>query len=630
MEVASGREGPPPSPPVVKAFGRLLWPWFTVFVIIVALFVAPIVSYERYYAGKVHKGIYALGMELGGLQPTEARQALLAQFRQYAQQEFTLRLNSRTWKVTPAELGLGFEVDSTVAEAYAIGRNGGLLSTFWEQLTTRRSGREVGAILTFDEAKARDYLNRLATEIDRPLINSTLVAKPDFSVEITPSHAGLYLDREVVQQRLRGALTSLSAPSEQLVVKAYEPSVREEDLSRIKDKVMTILKAPITVQWSSKLWTLQREELAKDLVLFDENGYVQEPTLDKAKLTAWAEKIAEEVNRPPRDARLRFQDGKVALLTESQEGWTVDVPSTVEAVEDAAFTDRRNKALPVQIEKPNINSSDLNKIVVKDLIADSSIDYAGGIPERQHNIELATSRLNGAVIPPGAVFSFNQTLGRTRLVDGYKVGFGIVLGGQEVKTVPSVGGGICQVATTLFQAAFWAGLEIVERNWHLYWIPRYGQPPRGLQGLDATVDEDYGVDLKFRNNTGNWIAIASKTDGKKVSFAIYGVDPGWEVEVGKPQVTNVVKADPEIVTEEDPTMPEGKKIQIESAFDGFKVSIPRTVKKDGQVVDRYVASSSYYPARNVVLVGTKKEATQGEEARPLEEPSTPEAPPTRP
>jgi len=168
-----------------------MWPWFTVFVIVVALFVVPVVSYERYYAGKVHKGIYALGLELGGLQPAQARQALLAQFRQYAQQEFALQFENRSWKVTPAELGLGFEVDSTVADAYAIGRNGGLLSAFWEQLATRRSGREVGAILTFDEAKARDYLNRLAREIDRPLINSTLVVKPDFSVEITPSHAGL-------------------------------------------------------------------------------------------------------------------------------------------------------------------------------------------------------------------------------------------------------------------------------------------------------------------------------------------------------------------------------------------------------------------------------------------------------
>jgi hypothetical protein len=240
-----------------------------------------------------------------------------------------------------------------------------------------------------------------------------------------------------------------------------------------------------------------------------------------------------------------------------------------------------------------------------DRLGSAQTSYAGSIPERAWNVELAAKRLDGTTVPPGGVFSFNKAVGPTTLKSGFKIGYGIANGKDGIpETVPSVAGGICQIATTVFQAAFWAGFPFVERHYHLYWIPRYGSPPTGRTGFDATVD-DPGVDLKFKNTTDDWIRLNSWFDGANVGFVIRGVEPGWKVEASTPKVFDVVKTTPEVVKQEDPTMPAGRQLDVEHAEDGFKVTVRRLVTLNGKTVHEYVFTNNYRPSRNVVLVGTK-------------------------
>lgn len=239
---------------------------------------------------------------------------------------------------------------------------------------------------------------------------------------------------------------------------------------------------------------------------------------------------------------------------------------------------------------------------LKDKLGAATTSYAGSIPERAWNVELAARRLHGTTVAPGEVFSFNAAVGPTTLRAGFRIGYGITMRNDRPLTVPSEGGGICQVATTVFQAAYWAGLPFVERHYHLYWISRYGQPPSGRTGFDATVD-DPGVDLKFRNTTGDWIRLESWVDGANVGFVIYGVDPGWMVETIGPKVFGVVKASQALVRQEDWTLPPGRELWVEHAEDGFGVSATRLVKLDGAVVDEYAFTNRYLPSRNVILVG---------------------------
>ncbi|HYI16134.1 MAG TPA: VanW family protein, partial [Thermomicrobiales bacterium] len=189
--------------------------------------------------------------------------------------------------------------------------------------------------------------------------------------------------------------------------------------------------------------------------------------------------------------------------------------------------------------------------------------------------------------------------------NGYRTGYGIVgTSNGSISTIPSVGGGICQVATTVFQSVFRSGMPIEERSWHLYWIPRYGQPPSGMKGLDATVDDAYGLDFQFKNTTNDWLAFKSWTDGVNVHFELWGTNPGWEVQVGQPVITNHQTASQEMVYEQTDQLPTGQSVFVEHAEDGFTATIHRTVRKDGQVIEERDFVSSYAPARNVTLVGT--------------------------
>jgi hypothetical protein len=246
---------------------------------------------------------------------------------------------------------------------------------------------------------------------------------------------------------------------------------------------------------------------------------------------------------------------------------------------------------------------------LSDVLGSAQTSYAGSIPERAWNVELAAKRLNGTKIAPGELFSFNQAVGPTTLAAGFRVGYGITSNNGRPETVPSVGGGICQVATTVFQAAFWAGLPFEERHYHLYWIPRYGVAPSGRTGMDATVD-DPGVDLTFRNTTNDWIRLESWVDGANVGFTLKGVDPGWKVEATQPVISSVVKTSQAPVRQYDSSMPAGKELWVEHAEDGFTVSMKRRVSLDGKLIDDWAFTNVYQPSRNVLLVGGRAPATQ--------------------
>jgi vancomycin resistance protein YoaR len=252
-----------------------------------------------------------------------------------------------------------------------------------------------------------------------------------------------------------------------------------------------------------------------------------------------------------------------------------------------------------------VTAESVGSVQIRDRLSESATYYGDSVSNRYHNVELATSRVNGAMIPPGGTFSFNQAVGPVTFDSGYRTGYGIVgTSNGSISTIPSVGGGICQVATTVFQSAFRAGMPIETRSWHLYWIPRYGQPPSGMKGLDATVDPDYGLDFTFKNPTDSWLALKSWTDGANTHFELWGTNQGWDVQIDQPVITNIRPASHEMVYEESDQLPTGQSTFVEHAEDGFDAAIRRVVKKDGQVIEERVFYSTYAPARNVTLVGT--------------------------
>src|SRR5262249_27289782 len=168
-------------------------------------------------------------------------------------------------------------------------------------------------------------------------------------------------------------------------------------------------------------------------------------------------------------------------------------------------------------------------------------------------------------------------------------------------TVSPIDDGVTQVSTTLFQAAFWTGLAIVERHPHDVWLDRFDAGSTGQQGLDAAVSTTQ--DLRFQNNTGDWIRFEANVQPGILTISIYGADPGWSVNPNVSPPSHQVPAPATPVVQVDPSLPPGQQYALSQGAAGFDVTVQRTVSKNGQVVDRYGLAEHYRPAAPVLAVG---------------------------
>jgi vancomycin resistance protein YoaR len=313
------------------------------------------------------------------------------------------------------------------------------------------------------------------------------------------------------------------------------------------------------------------------------------------------------------EPRLRLVDDKVTIAQTGRAGEVIDVEASLDAVVKGALDDSGTAELVIEHVEPTLSMPVIADIKLDDVLAEASTYYGDSSDARRKNVEKAVELETGWLVAPGAQFSYVENIGDITEANGFVTGFGIVEdpNSNGVTTAPVIGGGICQVSTTIFQAAFWAGLKIDERYSHPYWIQSYGEPPRGMKGLDAMVNiEDYGsLDLRFTNNTENWIAVVVIADGVTVTARVLGTDPGWTVDIKQPVITNIIKPGRETVFTDSPELPKGQQLQVEYAQDGFSTEIARTVTaKDGEVISSGSLVSTYAPSRNTILRGTGPEA----------------------
>lgn len=570
----------------------------------VLLFMAVVGGYQLVYFNSVFPGVRVGDVNLGGMQKDRALAELRPLYEERASRPLLLRGPDAQRQVSVADLGATFDAASAVDAAYRVGRTGSWGERLTAQVAALARGYSVETPgIGTDRTKLQGYITRLAQEIDRPVKDAQLVIGDDLSVQISPAVVGRKLDvvgaAAAVEKAATGGTAAIDLP-----VAETRPKRVERDLEEAQGKVSRMLAGPVAVEFEGRRWALSPKEIA-GLISVEPKEGASAPTvsLQDTSLRSLVDRIAGEVDQPKKDARLDWNGGKLKVVTPGQDGRKIDRAKALSLLTEAISSDRRTVSLPGEVDRAIGGSIDPSTLGIKERIEFGQTTIAG-VPEKVHNIKLAASRLNGVVVRPGDTFSFNKELGPTTLKSGYQIGFGISVNNGEMQTVPSVAGGICQVATTLLHSLFWAGYQIEERYPHLYWIASYGQPPRGMVGLDATVDDPM-LDLKFVNNTGNYLLIQSKTEDNILEFDLYGTKPNWKVEVEGPVISNVVKADPKTVQQEEPTWDVGRELWVERATDGMDVSIIRRVVQ-GDDVRTLRLKSRYQPSRNVLMVGTKK------------------------
>lgn len=450
-----------------------------------------------------------------------------------------------------------------------------------------------------------DYLGSIADQIQSSSRNASVVWSGG-QFKVRSSAAGETLDPVATSDEVIRALSD-GRHTVDVRVRTESPAIVDADVQDAWRRAQQFVAQPFKLAWTDGSAEIAPVDLSR-AVKFTEQPEANPKlavNIDPAELGTLLKTAASKAEVPMKNADLRYIDGAVKVVSPEQAGITVDVDQSTKAVVSALQSGQRTAQLVRKDVKPEMTAAMASSVVIRDTLTSAETSYAGSIANRKFNVELATSRVNGALIPPGGTFSFTGSVGAVDTANGYQVGYGIVgTSNGSVATVPSVGGGICQVSTTAFQAVFWSGMPIVERNWHYYWIPLYGQPPSGLTGLDATVDTDVGLDFKFKNTTPNWLAILASADGSKVRVELKGTATGWTVDVDDPVVTNRVNADTKMIKRETNQLPAGSSVLVEHAEDGFDVAIRRVVSDGKGVVDDVTLRSHYAPSANVTLVGT--------------------------
>ncbi|HBX22316.1 MAG TPA: vanomycin resistance protein VanB [Desulfotomaculum sp.] len=332
---------------------------------------------------------------------------------------------------------------------------------------------------------------------------------------------------------------------------------------------------------------------------------------------AWPNIIVE-----PENAGFKvLQDDRV-IIVPGRMGTKIDFAALEKDITEQITANRAELlevTLPVIDVAPLRTTQDIESMEINGLIAQYSTRFDAGQADRTYNIRVAAAALDGLLIAPGEEFSFNRVVGPRSSEAGYKSANVIV----NNELVPGLGGGVCQVSSTLYNAVLLANLKIVERNNHS--LPVSYVPI----GRDATVV--YGaVDFKFANNADFYIYAKSIVSGNNLTVKLYGnTEKTPQVELSS-WVT--AKIEPTVVYEKDPNLAEGEKVVKQGGKNGFKAAAVRYVWKDGEKVEEKLTPSLYHPVRRIIAIGTG--ATSPAVIVPLDEdlkpPATAQPLPTEP
>ena len=568
-------------------------------------------SYQEQHTERIYTGVQIWGVELGELTRAEAKAAVSAAFP-YPDDDvitFVNPVDGATWLHTPSDLGISFDVTATVEEAYQYGRSGDRRQQFADQFAAWYYGRELAPIIIFDEGKLANTLADLAAEIDRPAVDAELLYD-GVSVEYSPSQIGFSLNQADAIARLLNPFANFSAVEIELLVEPVEPVIR--DTSEVALAIENMISTPMQLYLSEPIAgedldtiEISRSQLTEwlriETVTLSDGSLEYDVFLDQNGMKDWLRAYEDELYREPIRARFYFDDPtqELVLVEPHVNGRSLNIEDTVARINAQAQTANRSVALAMDEIVPAVNAAASGQeLGITELLTEATTWFSGSSEERKHNIARSAVNFYGIVIAPGEEFSFNEWLGPISLEAGYETGL-VIFGGR---TQQGVGGGVCQVSTNVYQAAFWAGFPIVQRQEHGYRVSYYddGEGP----GMDATIYSPI-VDFRFANNTPYHLLIENYYNeaNESLTFKFYSTSLGRTVEKTAPIFENVTEPPPDI-WEYNPDMEPGAIEQVDWAVEGADVSIRRIVRNaNGDLLEDDLFISNYIPWPNIYQYG---------------------------
>lgn len=538
---------------------------------------------------KFYPGVSVANVELAGLTREQAKIKLSQAVENY---ELHASFNGSSW-VVPKQV-ISFDIDGTLNEAYHYGRRLDLADYLLLLV-----GKKTNYTLTVSMGiEAEPWLSQIASSVELPpQIASVEVVKN--KIKVTQGVDGIVIDRVRWEREILTRGSNLATRELEIPIKTVQTQLGGEELAKLEERANKLLGAHLTIQLEDEKNKLDGSELVGWLYTGMDSQVIDVPTVNE-----YVRGLAESWDRQPIDAKFEFADGKVVEFAPSKDGLEIQVDEStkkiVEAVIQLISSDELEQTVQVVAEHtpPAVTTDKVNELGIKERIGRGESYYYHSIPNRIYNVDLASSRLNSALISPGEEVSFNKLVGEVSGATGYRPAYVIANGRTELGD----GGGLCQVSTTMFRAAMAAGLPITERWGHAYRVSYYELDSK--PGVDATVYAP-SKDLKFINDTPGHILIQTINDPKKLHLIIeiYGTSDGRVATISTPKVWGITPPLP-TVYQDDPTLPAGTLRQVDWAASGAKASFEYKVVRNGETLQEKTFSTSYRPWAAVYLRGT--------------------------
>lgn len=543
--------------------------------------------YHLVFARRIIPGVYLEGVgSLSGLSPSQALAQFGNRITEMSEKEINFSFSNYKTTLTPKSLGVSFDVKETVSTAYNVGRSGNLTEDVLTEIKSLILRKSVGLSYNLDDQIWADKSSGLYRSLSRREANFGY----NGDLYIQNEKEGLAVPFPEFQKTLLVAVVRLDNQIS-LDLERLTPKITAKKLEGLRSQVKYLLaNRPNLVRNSERL--VIDENLFLKMLDFSTSS----PSADLASIKEFTKSLSSKYNRPSRSLSFEAEGSKVVKFSPGQDGLAVNEDSLLTTLAQEIILGRSSN-IPLPLKKTEARI-EVNRYGIKELIGLGHSTFTGSIPGRIKNIKRASGILNGLLVPPGEVFSFDDSVGEISDQTGYDYAYII----KEGRTVLGTGGGICQVSTTIFRAALNAGLPIVKRTAHAYRVHFYEEGGSPV-GLDATVYPPT-VDFQFKNDTATHILIASEVDGDNLNFRIYGTSDGRAAKLIGPTILSQSPA-PQALYQDDPTLPKGEIKQVDFAAAGANVVFEREVSRDGQLLfkDRFV--SNYRPWQAIYLVGTK-------------------------
>lgn len=537
---------------------------------VVILVVAAYVIAAWALGDRVPRGTTVAGVNIGGMTASEAKVELREALEPVLEGEIPVALENNESTLDPGEAGLEFDAAATVDPLVGFTLNPQRL---WDHVA---GSGTVEPVTRIDEDKLTRALFVLGEDFHVEPVDAT-INFVDGEPQTTPAEVGVELNAEQAIEVISSNWLTGSSPIE-LPAREIAPVITDEEVERARtEQAKPLISGPISVAVGDN-----RKDLSPDLLAsaarFSAQGATMQLEIEAEMLADYLRQEIPKIEKAPKDAKIKLGDDG-PKITPDEPGTKIDIAQLGSDVLAASHEEVRTVTLNFEETEADLTQADAEALGIKERISEFSTPITNDAV-RTNNLKVGAEAISGVIVMPGETFSLIDTLGPITPENGY--GYAGVIVNGVLKD--GLGGGLSQVATTLYNGAFFAGMEDVEHKPHSQYISRYPE------GREATIALP-SVDLKFRNDTDHGVMIDSWVSDGQIHVVFWGTKE-WDIKSEISPRREIVPA--KVITNSDADCQ-----PYAAGNPGFAVTVKRLFYKGDDLVKSESQSWRYSPQNGV-------------------------------